>query len=140
MEEMSYLNPDKIIWIDEVGSDHKQSSRQLEHHLRGFTPTDTVISTHGQRLSTIAAMSTRGIIEDIAVYNGTINGETIAGFVQRCIVPIMLPLNGSSLRSVLVLDMLNSSCSRSTSDVEQSCNIYHLTAQISTHWKRYLFE
>ena len=78
MEEMSYLDPDMIIWI-EMSSDHRQSSWQLGHHLRGLTPTDTVISIRGQRLSTIAAMSTRGI-NDFEVYNGTTNGETIAGF------------------------------------------------------------
>ena len=48
-------------------------------------------------------MSTRRI-EDVEVYNGTTSGETFAGFVQRCTVPIMLPFNGSNLRSVLVLD------------------------------------
>ena len=41
MEEMSYLNPDMIIWIDEMGSDHRQSSQQLGHHLRGLTPGDS---------------------------------------------------------------------------------------------------
>ena len=103
MEEMSYLNPNMIIWINEMGSDHRQSSQQLGHHLRGLTPTDAVISIHGQRISTIAAMSPRGI-EDIEVYSETTNGETFAGFVQRCIVPIMLPFSGSNPRSVLVLD------------------------------------
>ena len=95
MEEMSYLDPDMIIWI-EMSSDHRQSSWQLGHHLRGLTPTDTVISIRGQRLSTIAAMSTRGI-NDFEVYNGTTNGETIAGFVQRCTVPIMLSRYGPQL-------------------------------------------
>ena len=103
MEDMSYLNPNMIIWINEMGSDHRQSSRQLGHHLRGLTPTDAVISIHGQHISTIAALSPRGI-EDIEVYSETTNGETFAGFVQRCIVPIMLPFSGSNPRSVLVLD------------------------------------
>ena len=71
MEEMSYLDPEMIIWIDETGSDHRQSSRQLGHHLRGLTPTDTVISVRGQCLSTVAAMSTRGI----EIYNSTTNGQ-----------------------------------------------------------------
>ena len=43
MEEISYLNPDMFIWMDEMGSDHRKSSRQLGHHLRGLTLTDTVI-------------------------------------------------------------------------------------------------
>ena len=63
IEEMSYHNLDMTTWIDKKGSDHRQSSQQLGHHLRGLTPTDTVKSIHGQRLSTIAAMSTRGIKE-----------------------------------------------------------------------------
>ena len=83
-----------IIWANE---------RQLGHHLRGLTPTDTVMLIRGQHLSTIAAGNTRGI-EDIEVHNETTNGEMFAGFVQRCIVPIMLPFNGSNPRSVLVLD------------------------------------
>ena len=103
MQEMSYLDSDMIIWIDETGSDQRQSIRTFSYHLRGIVPQDTVVSIRGRRLSTIAAMSCRGI-EDIEIYDGSVDGETFSRFIERCIVPIMQPFNGSNPRSVLVLD------------------------------------
>ena len=103
MAEMSYLKADMMIWIDETGSDHRVSSRCFGYHLRGLAPTDTVLSIRGKRLSAVAAMSTRGI-EDIDICEGTTNGETFTRFLERCIVPILQPFNGSNPRSVVVLD------------------------------------
>ena len=103
MAEMSYLQADMLIWIDETGSDHRVSSRCFGYHLRGLTRTDTVLSIRGERLSAVVAMSTRGI-EDIDICEGTTNGEKFASFLERCIVPILQPFNGSNPRSVVVLD------------------------------------
>ena len=91
------------IWIDETGSDHRVSSRCFGYHLRGLTPTDTVLSIRGECLSAVVAMCTRGI-EDIDICEGTTNGEKFAHFLERCIVPILQPFNGSNLRSIVVLD------------------------------------
>jgi transposase len=103
MKEMLHLDPEMIVWIDETGSDHRQSMRTHGRHLRGLTPYDNVISVRGNRLSTIAAMSTRGI-EDIAIHDGTINGEKFTRFIVNSVLPEMQPFDGSNPRSVLVLD------------------------------------
>ena len=45
-------------------------------------------------------------------YEGSINGDTFCDFVQRCLVPILQPFNGTNDRSVVVMDnaCLDSSC------------------------------
>lgn len=103
MAEMSYLKADMMIWIDETGSNHRASSRCFGYHLRGIAPTDTVLSICGKRLSAVAAISTRGI-EDIDIVRGLQMAKTITRFLERCIVPILQPFNGSNPRSVVVLD------------------------------------
>ena len=103
MEEVSYLKASMIVWLDETGTDKRRERRLFGYHLRGITPTSYKLNMHGKRLSSIAIMSTRGI-EDIDTYEGNINGDIFCDFVQRCLVPILQPFNGSNERSVVVMD------------------------------------
>lgn len=101
MQEISYLDSDMIIWIDETGSDQHQSICTFSYHLRGIVPQDTVVSIRGRRLSTIAAMSCRGIEDRFMMVLLMVKHFPDLG---RCIVPIIQPFNDSNPRSVLVLD------------------------------------
>ena len=44
-----------------------------------ITPTSYKLAIRGQRMSCIAAMSTRGM-EDVDIHEGNINGEIFSGF------------------------------------------------------------
>ena len=103
MAEMMYISAEMIVWLDETGSDRRSASRKFGYHLRGMTPVDYMFKLRGKRYSTIAIMSQRGM-EDFDIYEGTINGETFHDFVERCLVPILQPFNGTNTRSVVVLD------------------------------------
>ena len=48
-------------------------------------------------------MSARGV-EDVDTYEGNINGDKFCDFIERCIVPILQPFNGTNDRSVVVMD------------------------------------
>ena len=103
MEEMSYISASMIVWLDETGSDRRNERRKFGYHLRGMTPIDYKLTIRGKRLSSIAIMSTRGL-EDVDTYEGNINGDIFCDFVERCLVPILQPFNGTNCRSVVVMD------------------------------------
>ena len=92
-----------IVWLDETGSDRRSARRRFGYHLRGMTPTDYRLTVHGKRLSSIGIMSVRGI-EDVDTYEGSINGDRFCDFVQRYLVPILQPFDGTNDRSVVVMD------------------------------------
>jgi len=103
MEEMNYLTADMIVWLDETGSDRRSENRKFGYHLRGITPCSYKLSVRGKRLSCIAAMSNRGI-EDVDIYEGSIDGAIFSTFIARSLVPLLQPFDGRSPRSVVVMD------------------------------------
>lgn len=103
MKEMKYVDAGMIVWLDETGSDKRSESRKFGYHLRGMTPRVYKLNIRGKRISSIAIMSTRGI-EDVAIYEGNINGETFSNFIDQNLVPILQPFNGTNSRSIVVMD------------------------------------
>ena len=103
MAEMKYISAEMIVWLDETGSDRRSASRKFGYHLRGMTPVDYNFKLRGKRFSSIAVMSQRGM-EDVDTYEGTIDGDTFCDFIERCLVPILQPFNGTNARSVVVMD------------------------------------
>ena len=103
MEEFSYLPAHMIVWLDETGSDRRSDRRKFGYHLRGMTSCNFRLIAKGKRMSAIAIMSERGI-EDVDIYDGNINGDTFGSFVDRSLVPILQPFDGTNSRSVVVMD------------------------------------
>ena len=75
-EIINYIHPDMIVWIDETGSDRCESFRRFGYHIRGMTPISYTLKHQGKRLSTVAALPTRGI-EDIEIDTGTFNEDSL---------------------------------------------------------------
>lgn len=103
MEEMEYINPNMIVWLDETGSDRRNERRKFGYHLRGMTPTEYKFTIRGKRLSSIAIMTTRGI-EDVDTFEGSINGDIFCDFIVRSLVPLLKPFDGMNARSIVVMD------------------------------------
>ena len=103
-EEMSYIDPNMIVWVGETGSDtRREGIRKFGYALCGITPVSFKLGINSKHLSVIAAMSSRGV-EDINILEGTTNGEAFTTFLEHHILPIMQPFNGINPRSILVLD------------------------------------
>lgn len=58
---------------------------------------------YGKRLSAIGVMSCNGI-EDAYIAEGNVNSDMFLQFIQRSLLPILLPFDGDNPRSVVVLD------------------------------------
>ena len=56
-EEMSCVNANMIVWIDETGLDCHDANRHCGYHLREITPVSHTISIRGKRISVITALS-----------------------------------------------------------------------------------
>ena len=105
MAEISLFHPDMLIWIDETGSDRRNSIRTCKYgySLRGIPAQVFQLRVGGKRISAIPILTTRGI-EDVYTSTETINGERFEEFLCQCLLPIIMPYDGVNPRSVVVLD------------------------------------
>ena len=68
------------------------------------------LPVRGQRISSISAMSTEGILA-VELTNNSVNGEKIFDFVCGSLIPEMSPFDGYSPKSIAVMD---------------NCSIHHI--------------
>ena len=92
-----------LVWLDETGSDRRNSIRKYGYGLRGMTPVEHHLKVWGTRLSCIGIWSMRGM-EDVYVHEGTVNGNVFEDFVETILLPVLQPFDGTNPRSVVVLD------------------------------------
>lgn len=52
----------------------------------------------------MAVMSTEGV-EDIYFVEGSVNGDKFLDFVQRSLLPILMPFSSSNPKSLVILDI-----------------------------------
>jgi hypothetical protein len=103
MAEISAFDPTMLIWLDETGCDKRNSARQFGYSLRGLTPRNYGMKCGGKRYTQIMAMSTEGV-EDFYIAEGNIDGERFLKYVQRSLLPFLMPFNGINPKSVVVMD------------------------------------
>lgn len=103
MAEMATYDPAMFLWVDETGCDRRKLIREYGYGIRGIPPRDHTLKLAGKRYSVIAIMSTRGV-EDIYIHEGTVTAEVFLDFVKRCLLPLLMPFNGSNPNSIVVLD------------------------------------
>lgn len=101
--EVTHFDPAMIVWVDETGCDMRNALRKYGYGIRGMAPRSYDIKLRGKRYSAIGILSTEGI-EDVYISEGSVNGEVFLDFVRRCLLPILMPFDGVSENSVVVLD------------------------------------
>ena len=92
-----------FLWIDETGCDRWKLIRDYGYGIRGIPPIDHTFKLSGKRYSVIAIMSTDGV-EDIYIHEGSVNGEIFLDFIRKCLLPLLMPFNGSNPNSIVILD------------------------------------
>ena len=103
ISEVLEFDPSMLVFVDETGSDRRNSVRKYGYSLRGMTPVTHQLCVYGKRMSAIGVLTTRGI-EDSYIVEDNVNADKFLQFVQRCLLPILLPFDGDNPRSVVVLD------------------------------------
>ena len=92
-----------LIFIDETGCDRRNALRKYGYGLRGKPIRCQKLLVRGKRISVIAAMTTRGIL-DLKIVHGTVTGDIFEEFVSRQLLRHVMPFNGINPNSIVVLD------------------------------------
>lgn len=101
--DTSLYKSEMCVFIDESGSDNRDALRRYGYGIRGKPPKSCQLLVRGERLSAIAAMTTKGI-QSLKVVNDTVDGDTFIDFVQKDLLPILMPFNGTNCNSIVIMD------------------------------------
>ena len=103
VSDVSLYEPEMLIFVDETGSDRRDSLRKYGYSLRGMPAKSHKIISRGKHVSAIAMMSMNGIL-DVKIVHDSVNGEVYSDFVEQFLVPHLLPYDGHNPHSVIILD------------------------------------
>lgn len=103
LSEILEFDPKTLVFIDETGSTRRNAVRKYGYSLVGVTPVTHRLCVYGKRLSAIGIMTCQQI-EDVYIVERNVNADMFLQFLQRCLLPILLPFDGDNPRSVVVLD------------------------------------
>lgn len=101
--EMAAFDTDMMLWVDETGCDRRNSLRKYGYGIRGQPPQDYSLVLRGKRYSAIAILSTDGV-EDVCITEDTVDGDEFYKFVQRDMLPLLMPFNGHNPNSIVIMD------------------------------------
>ena len=72
--DISVYSPEMLIFLDETGADRRNYLRKFSYSVRGIPARQHAMFVRGQRVSAIAMMSIKGII-DVFITTSTVNGQ-----------------------------------------------------------------
>ena len=91
-----------FVFLDETGTDRRDAIRKYGYGWRGKPIVAHKLLVRGQHLSTIAFMSTAGLLDCVTVTGG-VNGNVFYEFVHSKLL-YHLSLNGSNSQSIVIMD------------------------------------
>ena len=110
ISEVSLYDKDMMIFVDETGSDRRNSIRRYGYSIRGRPLVSEKMLVRGKRISAISCMSVHGIL-DCKTVTGSVDGSVFYDFVQMSLLHHLTPFNGHNPHSVVILD---------------NCSIHHI--------------
>ena len=110
ISDISIYSQDMLIFLDESGSDKRDSLRKYGYSLRGKPPRCQKFLVRGERVSLLTFMSSSGVL-DCQLVRGSVNGDIFYDFVEKLLLPCLMPFDGKNPHSIVVLD---------------NCSIHHL--------------
>ena len=103
VRDVSLYPRETLLFIDETGSDRRDTLRKRGYSLRGQPAVKQNLVVRGQHVSAIAAMSVEGIVA-LELVRGGVNSDTFYRFVCKSRLSKLMPFNGSNPNSVISLD------------------------------------
>ena len=103
VSDVSIYEPEMLIFLDETGSDRRNSIRKHGYSLKGKPLVSYELLVRGERISAIAFMSMNGML-DCKTVKHSVDGETFCQFMQTSLLPHLMNFNGSNPHSILVMD------------------------------------
>ena len=84
-----------LIFVDETGSDCQNNMKRYGYGLREKPPCSCELLVRGERISVISAMK---------IIRGAVNGDEFLEFIERELLPTLLPFDGKNPNSIVILD------------------------------------
>ena len=103
VQEMTVYNRDMFVFVDETGSDRRDSLRRYGYSLRGKPARSQKLLVRGKRVSAIGALSGSGML-GCHMVEGSVNADTFEEFIEKSLLPNLCPFNGTNPHSVVVMD------------------------------------
>ena len=103
VSDISVYSVDMIIFMDETGTDRRDMLRRKGYSLRGQPVVAHKLLIRGEHISVITFMSTAGVLDCIPVRGG-VNAEKLYDVLQKSLLPHVIPFDGTSPHSVIILD------------------------------------
>lgn len=101
--EVSLYQSNMFVFLDETGTDRRDAIRRYGYSWQGKPPVSQKMLVRGQHLSSIAIMSTAGLL-DYHIVTGGVNGDIFYDFMHHQLLPHLQPFNGSNEQSIVILD------------------------------------
>ena len=80
-----------FIFVDETGADRRDTLRKYSYSLHGKPIRSQKLIFRGERLSTLGAMSTSGVL-DCKVVRGKVDADVFYDFIHTSFLPKLMPL------------------------------------------------
>lgn len=103
LHEIALYTPSMFVFVDETGSDRRDGIRKFGYSLRGQRCVATRLLARGERISAIGALTLNGMLSYQFIH-GTTNGDLFQDFIEKELLPQLLPFNGSNEHSIVVMD------------------------------------
>ena len=97
VSDCSVYSPEMLVFLDETGCD------KLGYILLGKHAPSTSLLVCGVRYSAIGILTVEGN-QDSYITSQNIDAEKFEDFVEKCLVPRLMPFNGTNPNSVVILD------------------------------------
>ena len=114
-QDISIFHPEMLVFIDETGSDRRDTMRKFGYSLRGKPAKALKVFCRGTHVTAIAALNMDGIV-DCGLVTGGVNAHMFKEFVEEKLASKLQPFNGTNPNSVIVMD--NASIHHTTEIVE----------------------
>ena len=85
MLETQNIETEKMLFIDEVSTDERSSTREFRWGLRGARVSGRAVFLRGQRYSSIGVLSAQGLLSYHTV-EGSYTSEKLLDFADECLV------------------------------------------------------
>jgi hypothetical protein len=90
--EMQQYRPDMFVFVDETGTDRRDSMRKFGYSLRGKRTKAQKLLVRGTRISAIGAMSMNGMLDFRLACS--VDARSFRDFVEKCLLRHLMPFNG----------------------------------------------
>lgn len=101
--DVSLYSRDMIIFLDETGTDRRDTFRKKGYSLRGRPARAQKLLVRGEHISAICLMSTEGMLA-CDVVSGSVDGDRFLEFVENSLLPNLMPFDGYNPRNIVIMD------------------------------------